>query len=127
AWRASVARAFESGRILIHPPSLKWPLSLRGTSGGGGLGRGWGEGLVPSNCRALLKSPIPDPLPTSPSCGDRPATSARQLGRKPDRDPVIPQNSAPDQQKLRCQKNSQYVTLVFVGTFIARTRQFDLR
>src|SRR5213592_854300 len=29
-------------------------------------GEGWGEGLVPSNCRALLKSPLPDPLPTSP-------------------------------------------------------------
>src|SRR6266516_6110640 len=26
-------------------------------------GEGWGEGLVPSNCRALLKSPLPDPLP----------------------------------------------------------------
>src|SRR3989442_647832 len=60
-------------RILIHAPSLKWPLSLRGTSGeraGEGLGRGWGEGLVPSNCRALLKSPLPDPLPTSPSWGE---------------------------------------------------------
>src|SRR2546425_5031687 len=32
--------------------------------------RGWGEGLVPSNCRALLKSPLPDPLPTSPSWGE---------------------------------------------------------
>src|SRR5213596_2351529 len=28
------------GRILIHPPLLKWPLSLRGTSGERGLGRG---------------------------------------------------------------------------------------
>src|SRR5213592_1054471 len=27
-------------------------------------------GLVPSNCRALLKSPLPDPLPTSPSWGE---------------------------------------------------------
>src|SRR5213592_4022780 len=33
-------------------------------------GEGWGEGLVPSNCRALLKSPLPDPLPTSPSWGE---------------------------------------------------------
>src|SRR6266699_894199 len=24
-------------------------------------GEGWGEGLVPSNCRTLLKSPLPDP------------------------------------------------------------------
>src|SRR6266571_6491966 len=31
---------------------------------------GWGEGLVPSNCRALLKSPLPDPLPTSSSWGE---------------------------------------------------------
>src|SRR5881396_359855 len=30
--------------------------------------RGWGEGLFPSNCRALLKSPLLDP--TSPSCGE---------------------------------------------------------
>ena len=35
---------------MIHPPSLKRPLSLRGTSGE----RAGGEGLVPSNCRALL-------------------------------------------------------------------------
>src|SRR6266700_8053735 len=33
-------------------------------------GEGWGEGLFPSNCRALLKSPLPDPLPTSPSWGE---------------------------------------------------------
>ena len=33
-------------------------------------GEGWGEGLVPSNCRALLKSPLPDPLPASASCGE---------------------------------------------------------
>src|SRR5438128_357350 len=31
-------------------------------------GEGWGEGLVPSNYRALLKSPLPDP--TSPSWGE---------------------------------------------------------
>ena len=24
-------------------------------------GEGWGEGLVPSNCRALLSSPLPEP------------------------------------------------------------------
>ena len=44
---------YRAGRIQIPPPSLKWPLSLRGTSGE--------RGLVPSNCRALLKSPLPDP------------------------------------------------------------------
>src|SRR5438093_12715238 len=33
-------------------------------------GEGWGEGLDPSNCRALLSSPLPDPLPTSPSWGE---------------------------------------------------------
>src|SRR5437773_12160526 len=33
-------------------------------------GEGCGEGLVPSNCRALLKSPLPDPLPTSSSWGE---------------------------------------------------------
>src|SRR5439155_12225889 len=33
-------------------------------------GEGWGEGLVPSNCRALVNSPLPDPLTTSPSWGE---------------------------------------------------------
>src|SRR5439155_1085472 len=48
------ARLSLAHRIWIHPPSLKWPLSLLGTSGEK-------AGLVPSNCRALLKSPLPDP------------------------------------------------------------------
>jgi len=45
------------GRIVIPPPSLKWLLSLRGTSG-----EGWGEGLLPSNYSALLNSPLPTSL-----------------------------------------------------------------
>src|SRR5436190_1030497 len=45
---------FLGGRILIHPPWLKSPAPSPCEAR---AGRGRGEGLVPSNCRALLKSP----------------------------------------------------------------------
>src|SRR5439155_25047893 len=60
------ASTTEAGRILIHPPLAEVaPLSARHERG-----EDWGEGLVPSNCRALLRSPLPDPFPTSPPRGE---------------------------------------------------------
>ena len=81
SWKAA------AGRILIHSPSLKFScsLSLRGTSG-----ERAGEGGVPSNCRALWKSPLPGPTAIElsiaagrqlPSPSPREVRTRRGLGR----------------------------------------------
>ena len=65
-FRGSWTNSPRRGRVLRHPTIAEVaPLPARHERG-----EGRGEWLVPSNCRALLKSPLPDPLPTSPSWGE---------------------------------------------------------
>src|SRR5882724_10800469 len=71
------------GRILIHPPSLRWPLSLRGTSGER-LGRG-----APSAELSLsieFPSPVPSPHSSVVGRGNRPAAGGgrfkERIGRR---------------------------------------------
>src|SRR5881396_4174230 len=52
-----------AGRILIHPPSLKWPLSLRGTSGERAGERGSSIELSGS-----FEIPSPSPSPHFSAC-----------------------------------------------------------